>query len=162
MNSNDDNMKIVKLKSLDGKLFEIEENCLERAKFFKEIKDIMNLNEEVKVDVSSKILEKIIEYLKHYVNEEPNVIPKPIPNDDLKQFLNEWDFNYITSLSLEETIDMINAANYMNIKELVDLCSARVAWEMINCPIHDARRKFGILEDMTEEEVQQYDKYPKD
>ena len=133
---------------------------LDRVKLYIELKDILNLNEEIKVNVDNKPLEKIFEYLKHYANEEPKVIPKPLPNNDLKQVLNEWDYDYITSLSLEETIDLINAANYMNIKELVELSSARMAWEMTNCSIEEARMKFGIIADMTEEELQEVDKYP--
>ena len=38
---NDNNSNIIKLKSSDGKIFEIEENCLERANFFKELKNIL-------------------------------------------------------------------------------------------------------------------------
>ena len=57
---------------------------------------------------------------------------------------------------------MVNAANYLGINELVNLTSARLASEMINCPIEEARAKFGIVPDMTEEEMAEYDKYPLD
>ena len=162
MNSKDDSNILVKLKTTDGQLFEIEENCLDRAKFFKDLKDIMNLNNEIKVDADSKSLKRIIEYLKHYLNEEPKEIPKPLPNSDLKQVLDEWDYNYISPLSIEETIDLINAANYMGIEGLINLCSSRIASEMTNCSIEEVRAKFGIQPNMTEEEIKYYTKYPLD
>ena len=158
---NDSNSNIIKLKSSDGKVFEIEENCLKRANFFNELRNILNPDEEINIkDVDSITLIKIIEYLKHYQNEEPPEIPKPLPSPDLKQILNEWDYNYIIPISLENTIDLVNAASYLGIAELVNLASARLASELINCPVDEARQKFGIQADMTEEELDEFDKYP--
>ena len=159
----DINSNILKLKSSDGKIFEIEENCLKRATFFKELKDILDPNEEINIkEVDSKTLIKIIEYLKHYQNEEPKNIPKPLPNPDLKQVLSEWDYEYINPISLEECFVLVNSANYLGIENLVNLASARIASEMINCPIEEARAKFGIESPLTEEELEEYDKYPLD
>ena len=42
------------------------------------------------------------------------------------------------------------------------MASVRLAYEMINCPIEEAREKFGIKPDMTEEEMKEMDKYPLD
>ena len=137
---NDINTNIIKLKSSDEKIFEIEENCLKRANFFKELKNILNPDEPINIKgVDSNTLIKIIEYLKHYQNEEPSEIPKPLPSPDLKNILNEWDYNYISPISLENCIDLVNAANYLGIKGLVNLTSARLASEMINCTVEEAR-----------------------
>ena len=154
---------LIKFISSDGKIFEIKENCLKRSGFFNELKDILNLNEEIPLArADSKNLCLIIEYLNHYENEEPREIPKPLPGPDLKPVLSEWDYNFIMPLTLEETIDLVNTANYLNIPELVNLASARLAYEMINCTIEEAREKFGIKYDMTEEEIQEMDNYPLD
>ena len=160
---NDYNSNLLKLKSSDEKIFEIDENGLKRSNFFMKLKDILNLNEEIYIkNVNSKILNKIVDYLNHYQNEEPKTIPKPLPSPDLKPILSDWDYNYISPISLEESIDLVNAADYLGIRELVNLTSARLASEMINCPIEEARAKFGIVPDMTEEEMAEYDKYPLD
>ena len=158
---NDIISNIIKLKCSDGKIFEIESNCLKRSNLFKELNNILNPDEEINIkDVDSITLIKIIEYLKHYQNEEPPEIPKPLPSPDLKQILNEWDYNYIIPISLENTIDLVNAASYLGIAELVNLASARLASELINCPVDEARQKFGIQADMAEEELDEFDKYP--
>ena len=153
-----------KLKSKDGKIFEVEEKCFEMSKLLKGlVNDFPEPEAELPInEVDGKILEKIIEYLKHYTTEKPKEIPKPLPGPDLKPILSQFDYDYITPLSLEECIDLVNAANYLDIAELVNLSCARLASEMINCPIEEAREKFGIKCDMTEEEIKEIDKYPLD
>ena len=154
---------IIKLQSSDGQIFEIKEKCLMRSNYYKEIKDISNIEEEMPLKiVDSKTLTKIIEYLNHYENEEPMEIPKPLPGPDLKPVLSEWDYNYIISPFLEEIIDLVNAANFLGVEELVNLSCSRLASEMTNCTIDEAREKFGIVSDMTEEERNEMDKYPID
>ena len=154
---------IIKLKSSDGKIFEIKEKCLLRSNYYKQMKDILNPDEEIPLnEINSKSLIKIIEYLNHYENEEPMEIPRPLPGPDLKSILSEWDYNYIMPAPVFDTIDLVNAANFLNIKGLEDLASARLAFEMTNCTIEEARKKFGIICDMTEEEIEEENKYPLD
>ena len=156
-------MKMVKLKSKDGEKFEVGENCLDRSKLFIEFKDIWNLEQEIMIKgADGKTLSKVIEYLKYHLNEEPKEIPKPLPGPDLKPILSEWDYNYISPPPLEDVVNLVNAANYLDISDLINLASARLASEMINCPVEEARKKFGIKTDMTEEEKAEYDKYPID
>ena len=78
-------------------------------------------------DADGKNLSKIREYLNHYENEESNEIPKPFPGPELKAILSEWDYNYIMPYIIEDTIDLLNAANVLDIKKLVDLANARLA-----------------------------------
>ena len=153
-----------KIKSNDGKIFELEEKCLKMSKVLTDlVKDFPETDAELPTnEVDGKNLEKIIEFLKHYETEKPKEIQKPLPSGDLKQILEKWDYDYIISLTLEECIELINAANYLDIPDLVNLASIRIASEMINCSVEEARAKFNILPDMTEEEMKEYEKYPLD
>ena len=63
----------------------------------------------------------------------------------------EWTFNYIQSLSLEESISITNGAHYLRIKGLLRILAAKLSYEMSNCDVEEAREKFGIECDMTEE-----------
>ena len=154
---------MIKLKSSDGEIFEVEENYLNKSKVLCELKEFLKPDEDLLVkEVEGKTLSEVIEYLKHYVNEEPKEIPKPLPSPDLKQVLSEWDYNYISYFSLEEIVDLVNAASYLDINGLVNLASAKLASEMINCPVEEAREKFGIKVDMTEEDIKEMDYYPLD
>ena len=127
----------------------------------------MQKNEIELKEVDGKNLERIIEYLKHYKDIEPKEIPKPFPErtDDafLRSILNDdWTFDYIQSMTLEEAINLVNAANYLQIDGLINILTAKLSHEMCNCDVEEQRRKFGIECDMTEEEIAENDKYPLD
>ena len=159
----------VKLKSSDGKIFEVPIDILQKSKLFTDINqnDEDEENEIELKEVDGKNLERIIEYLKHYKDIEPKEIPKPFPErtDDafLRSILNDdWTFDYIQSMTLEEAINLVNAANYLQIDGLINILAAKIAHEICNCEVEEARRKFGIEGDMTEEEIVEYDNYPLD
>ena len=159
----------VKLKSSDGKIFEVPIDILQKSKLFADINqsDEDEENEIELKEVDGKNLERIIEYLKHYKDIEPKEIPKPFPErtDDafLRSILNDdWTFDYIQSMTLEESINLINAADYLQIDGLINILAARLAHEMCNGDLEELIRKFGIESDMTEEEIAEYDRYPLD
>ena len=159
----------VKLKSSDGKIFEVPIDILQKSKLFTDMNqsDEDEENEIELKEIDGKNLERIIEYLKHYKDIEPKEIPKPFPErtDDafLRSILNDdWTFDYIQSMTLDEAINLINAANYLQIDGLINILTAKLSHEMYNCDVEEARRKFGIECDMTEEEIAENDKYPLD
>ena len=166
------NYKIVHIKSSDNKLFNTPIDILPKAKLISElIEDAIEDNESILLkEVDSKNLELIIDYLQHYKDKEPKEIPKPFPERTDEEFLrsildnddNDWTYNFISKLNLEEAINLVNAADYLQIQGLINLLAAKIAHEMCNCEVEEARKKFGIECDMTEEEVAEYDKYPLD
>ena len=146
-----------KLKSQEGELFEVEENCLKMSNFFKDlINDFPDPEQEIMINqIKSNELKKIIDYLNHYENKKPKEIPKPLPSGDLKEVLNDWDYYYINKLSLSKCIDLLNAAFFLDISELVNLCSAKIASEMLIGTVEEVREKFE-WKDITEEEKKEY------
>ena len=169
-------INIRKLKSDNGKIFEIEEDCLLKYDFLKGLlEDFSDPKQELPIkEVNDRTLERVVAFLKHYQKEEVKKIPCPCPSTtvelkdgttihpvDLKAALCQWDYDYITPLSIEEAIELVNAANSLNIQPLIDLASARLAYDFTNCTIEEARKKFGIESDMTKEEQDEMDKYLK-
>ena len=161
--------KIVKLKSKDNQIYEVSIDLLEKAKLISGIvEDASDEDDTIFLREIDEInLIRIIDYLVHYQKEEPKEIPKPFPDrtDDafLRSILNDdWTFDYIQSMTLEEAINLINAANYLQIDGLINILAAKLAHEMCNCDVEEQRRKFGIECDFTEEELAEYDKYPLD
>ena len=65
-------------------------------------------------------------------------------------------------MTSDEAINLVNAANYLQIDGLINILTAKLSHEMRNCELEEARRKFGIEGDMTEEEIVEYDNYPLD
>ena len=161
--------KIVKLKSKDNQIYEVSIDLLEKAKLISGIvEDASDEDDTIFLrEIDDINLIRIIDYLVHYQKEEPKEIPKPFPDrtDDafLRSILNDdWTFDFLQNMTLEEAIHLVNAANYLEIDGLINILAAKLAHEMCNCEVEEARRKFGIECDMTEEEIAEYDKYPLD
>ena len=159
--------KNVKLMSSDDKIYEVPDTILQKSTLLKELTtdnegEVITLKE-----VNEECLKRIIEYLYHYKDFEPKEIPKPFPENCDANFLrsilnDEWTFNYLNNLSIDKAIDMINAANYLQIDGLTNLLSAKLAYELSNCSDEEARQKFQIEDDLTPEEIEEFDKYPLD
>ena len=98
---------------------------------------------------------------------EPKEIPKPFPEKTDDEFFrgilnDDWTFDFLKNISLEDAINLVNAANFMQIDGLTNLLAAKIAHEMCNCELEEARNKFGVQADLTEEEIAEIDKYPLD
>ena len=161
--------KIVKLKSKDNQIYEVPIDILEKAKLISGIVDDASDEDDTIFlrEIDEINLIRIIDYLVHYQKEQPKEIPKPFPDrtDDafLRSILNDdWTFDFLQNMTLEEAINLVNAADYLQIDGLINILAAKLAHEMCNCEVEEARRKFGIECDMTEEEIAEYDKYPLD
>ena len=163
--------KKVKLKTSDNIIKEVDSDILMKSKLLRglfedlepeELEEIIALN-----DVDSKYLDLIIKYLEHYKDMEPKEIPKPFPERTDEEFMkgilnDQWTYDYLTNQTLEELINLVNAADYLQIDGLISIIAAKLAHEMCNCEVEEARKKFGIECDMTEEEIAEIDKYPLD
>lgn len=78
-------------------------------------------------NVNKQVLEKVIEYCKHYKNvEEMSVIKTPIPSNKIEDIVQDW---YVDFCKINETMlfDLVSAANFMDIKPLLDLSCFAVA-----------------------------------
>ena len=156
--------KTVKLISSDNVVKEVDLDILKKSKLLEDFGEgeVIHLKE-----VDNKNLDLIIKYLVHYKNMEPKEIPKPFPDRTDDEFFrgilnDDWTFDFLKNISLEDTINLTNAANFMQIDGLINILAAKVAHEMCNCEIEEARNKFEIQGDLTEEELAEIDKYPLD
>ena len=142
--------KTKKLKSSDNIIKEVDIKLLDKSKLLKGlIEDYQGDEEEIPLnEVDSKNLDLIIQYLEHYKDIEPKEIPKPFPErtDDefLKGILNdEWTFNYLQSLSIEDLINLVNAANYLQIDGLINIIAEN--W-LMKCVIVKLKKQEKSLE----------------
>ena len=145
--------KFRKIKSDDNQVFEVEVESLKLSNFLNSLMiDYPDEEEEIPINlIDGKNLKLVVDYLTHYKTEEIKEIPKPLPSGDLKLYLDEWDFNYINPLTLEETIDLLNAAQILDIKGLLNLTSAKIASEMLTGTVNEVLEKFRIKDDKEKE-----------
>jgi len=170
INSPINTKKLVKIKTNDNKIYEVPADILKKSKLIAGIIEDMEDNKDEEIllnEVDSPNFDLILDYLEYYKDKEPKEIPKPFPERTDEEFFrgildDDWAYNFLSKLGIEEAINLINAAHYLLIDGLIDLLAAKLAHEMCNCEVEEARQKFGIVSDMTEEEIAEYDKYPLD
>jgi S-phase kinase-associated protein 1 len=152
--------KIINLISSDGIKVTIDEKSAQRSQLLKGlVQDFQGESDVPMPDIRGDVLKKVVEYLAHYKDSEPKEIPKPMPTNNLSEVTDEWDVNYINGIDLDTTFDVINAANYMDIKSLLDLSCAKIAGIMKGKTAEDIRGMFNIECDLTEEELKEYEEY---
>ena len=154
----------VKLITSDNVTREVDVNLFKKCIL---LKDYQGGEEIILNEVDVKNLDLIIQYLEHYKDMEPKEIPKPFPERTDEEFMkgilnDQWTYDYLTNQTLEELINLVNAADYLQIEGLINIIAAKLAHEMCNCEVEEARKKFGIECDMTEEEIAEIDRYPLD
>ena len=147
--------KKITLVSSDGEKVEISSKAVQRSVLVKGIIEDYPDDAEVPLNnVKSDILKKIIEYLVHYESTEPKEIDRPLPSQNFKECVDEWDNNYI-DVELDMIFEIILGANYMDIKPLLELASAKVASIIKGKTTDEIRKTFNITNDFTPEEEQQ-------
>ncbi|KQJ99541.1 SKP1-like protein 1 [Brachypodium distachyon] len=145
-----DTKKMILLRSSDGKEFEVEEAVA------KESRTILHMIEDDCADngiplpnVDAKILTKVIEYCKkHAAAADPSAADS---NSTAAADLKEFDADFV-KVDQAVLFDLILAANYLDIKGLLDLTCQTVADMIKGKTVEEIRTKFNIKNDFTPEE----------
>ncbi|CAL5210881.1 unnamed protein product [Lathyrus oleraceus] len=176
--------KKINLKSCDGDIFEIDEAVALESQTIKHmIED--NCADATGIplpNVTSKTLAKVIEYCKKHVeaanSQEKRVVEaansqekraveagnsqekhaveagnsqeKHVVEDNLKN----WDAEFV-KVNQVTLFELILAANYLDIKSLLDLTSKAIAAMMVGKTPEEIRKMFNIANDFTEEEEEE-------
>jgi len=125
MMNNIDN-DFITLVSSESNQIEINTKAAKRSQL---IKGMINdyPNEEIKFPkIKYSTLIKITEYLEHYKDSEPKEITQPLPKKDFKECVDDWDYEYI-NLQNDTILELMLAANFMDIKPLLELTCAKIA-----------------------------------
>ena len=146
--------KIITLISKERNREEISLKTAFRSELIQNILKINTSIREIYLDLEIEIIKKIKEYLEHYENKEPKKIEKPLPSNNLKEYVDEWDYNFI-DLELEKLIEIQLGANYLDIRSLLELSSAKLASIIKGKTAEEIRRMFNVENDFTPEEEEQ-------
>ncbi|KAJ1290616.1 hypothetical protein BS78_02G258000 [Paspalum vaginatum] len=149
------------LFSNDGESFDVPESVARESVTLRGmIEDGCTDNGIPLPNVHSKILCKVIEYCKKHVlargeggdatTAEPTAATNKATEDELKAF--DAEFVKVDQATL---FDLILAANYLNIKELLDLTCQTVADMIKGKTPEEIRKTFNIKNDFTPEEEEE-------
>jgi S-phase kinase-associated protein 1 len=127
-------------------------------------------------NVKSTVLSKVIEFCSHHHNNPMREIEKvrselvdnglgplwfslflrvqPLKSADMHDVVSDWDANFI-DVEQDLLFELILAANYMDIKSLLDLACAKVASMIKGKTPQEIRETFNIVNDFTPEEESQ-------
>lgn len=105
-------------------------------------------------NVKSPILAKVIEFCRHYKEEPMQEIEKPLKSANMSEVVQEYYSEFVT-VEQEMLFELILAANYMDIKPLLDLTCATVASMIKGKTPEEIRKLFNIVNDFTPEEEAQ-------
>ncbi|KAJ7125570.1 hypothetical protein O6H91_01G153300 [Diphasiastrum complanatum] len=145
-------MSKVILKSSDEEEFVVEEAVAFESQTVKDMIEDTGTDSAVPLpNVSSKILAKVIEYCKYHVDvNKPGVDKVAVPEEEIKA----WDADFV-KVDQSTLFDLILAANYMNIKKLLDLTCQTVADMIKGKTPEEIRKTFNIKNDFTPEEEEE-------
>eukprot|EP00013_Stygamoeba_regulata_P021144 CAMPEP_0177656444 /NCGR_PEP_ID=MMETSP0447-20121125/15575_1 /TAXON_ID=0 /ORGANISM="Stygamoeba regulata, Strain BSH-02190019" /LENGTH=162 /DNA_ID=CAMNT_0019160573 /DNA_START=17 /DNA_END=505 /DNA_ORIENTATION=+ len=150
-------MATITLQSVDGQNFTAN---LEAMKLSETIKNLVgDISDQTTVpiplsNVSSKILELVIKYCTHH-HEHPSPSTADRDNDEKRtDDIDAWDAEFC-QIEQSDLFELILAANYLDIKPLLDLTCKTVANMIKGKTPEEIRKKFNIKNDFTAEEEEQ-------
>ncbi len=145
-----------KLTSSDGKAFELDRQAAIMSVLVKEMIDEEEDDQVPEIplpNVKSNVLEKVIEFCNHHATNPMPEIEKPIKSRIMNEVVSEWDAQFC-NVEQELLFELILAANYMDIKSLLDLTCAKVASMIKGKKAEEIRDTFNITNDFSPEEEQ--------
>ena len=152
-------MSQIRLQSNDGEIFSVDIKIAKMSKTIKTMLEDLGLEdadeETVPLpNVTSDILKKIINWSTHHkddkVDEDDDDEYKERRSDDISH----WDVDFF-KVDQSTLFEIILAANYLDIKDLLEIGCKTVANMMKGKTADEIRKIFNIENDLTPEEEEQ-------
>ena len=102
-------------------------------------------------NVKAAVLAKVIEYCEHYQTEEMTAISTPLKSSKLEDLVQPYYADYV---KLEQTMlfELVTAANFMDVKPLLDLTCLAVSIMIKGKSAEELRKMFNLSNGFTPEE----------
>lgn len=148
-------MSKVKLITSEGEAVEVEVETASKSVLIKGMIDDSGVDEEIPLpSIKKSILTKVIEFCKHLNSNTAPEIEKPLKSNNISDVTTQFYAEFV-NLEQEILFEVILAANYLDIKALLELACAKVASLIKNKSIPEIRKFFNIENDFTPEEEAQ-------
>lgn len=141
-------------QSKEGEEFEVDKKVAVMAKLVADMVedgDDDEEEEEVKVlpipNVSGPVLKKVIGFCEHYQEEEMTPIETPLKSNTLEELVQTWYAEFV-KVDRNMLFDLVAAANFMDIKPLLDLTCLAVAILIKGKSPDELREMFNIRAEM--------------
>jgi S-phase kinase-associated protein 1 len=101
-------------------------------------------------NVSTMVLEKVLEFCKHHHEEPMTPIQTPLKSSKLEELVQPWYAEFV-KVPRPLLFDMVAAANFMDIKALLDLTCLAVSILIKGKSAAELREMFNIAGDYNED-----------
>lgn len=143
----------VKLMSSDSQIFEVDSEVAKQSETVKSMMEEVGEEQTVPLpNVNSKILAKVIEYCDYHVKAEAKDEGGKAAKSE--EEVKTWDTEFC-KVDQGTLFELILAANYLNIKSLLDLTCLTVANMIKGKTPEEIRKTFNIENDFTPEEEEE-------
>ncbi|XP_010512295.1 PREDICTED: SKP1-like protein 13 [Camelina sativa] len=143
--------KKIMLRSSDGELFEIEEAVASLSQTIAHMIEDDCVGTEIPLaNVKGTTLAMVIEYCKKHTGAGADA-----STGEGKEELKKWDAEFLKTMEQHTLFDVILAANYLNIKDLLDISCQAVADMISGKNPDEIRAILGIHNDFTPEEEEE-------
>lgn len=151
-------MPKVQLKSKDDKVFTVEKDVACMSTTIKNlIDDIDELDEDTAIpvpNVSGAILEKVVQYCEYHLENPVPAVEDKSHEEKRTDDIIPWDAEFC-QVDQSTLFELILAANFLDIKSLLDLTCKTVANMIKGKSPEEIRKLFNIKNDFTPEEEEQ-------
>uniref|UniRef100_G1QDX8 S-phase kinase-associated protein 1 n=1 Tax=Myotis lucifugus TaxID=59463 RepID=G1QDX8_MYOLU len=153
-------MPSIKLQSSDGEIFEVDVETAKQSGTIKTMLEDLGMGDEGDDDpvplpnVDAAILQKLLQWCTHHRDDPP-----PPPEDDENKGkrtvdIPVWDQEFL-KVDQGTLFELTLAANYLDIKGLLDVTFKTVANMIKGKTTEEIRKTFNIKHDFTEEQEAQ-------
>ena len=151
-------MPTIRLQSSDSETFEIDVEIAKASMTIKTMLEDLGMDEDDDEpiplpNVNAAILRKVIQWATHHKDDPP-----PPEDDENKEKrtddIETWDQEFL-KVDQGTLFELILAANYLDIKGLLDVCCKTVANMIKGKTPEEIRKAFNIKNDFTPEEEEQ-------
>lgn len=141
----------------DGEKLSVDLDVVNKSTILKNMIEDTGKDGDIPIpNIQLPILKKIIEFCEHYKSSNPKEIRKPLVSSKLTENnVDEWDAAFIEMDKVDDIIDLVIAANFLDIESLVALGCAKIATFIKGKSVEEIRDVFGIQNDFTPQEEQQ-------
>lgn len=148
----DAEIEMLKLVSQENDNFQIPKKVAIMSELIKTMAEGDTEEKEIPLpNVKGEVLKKVVQYMKYHSENPAKEIEKPLKSSDMGQVVSQWDADFV-DVDQELLFELILAANYMDIKPLLDLTCAKVASMIKGKTPEQIRKTFNIHNDFTPEE----------
>ncbi|KAJ9165458.1 E3 ubiquitin ligase complex SCF subunit scon-3 [Coniochaeta hoffmannii] len=145
----------VSLQSNDGVNIEVDRAVAERSVLIRNMLDDLGddqINEAIPIpNVNEAVLKKVVEWCEHHRNDPVQPADEEADTRKKTTDIEEWDQKFM-QVDQEMLFEVILAANYLDIKPLLDVGCKTVANMIKGKSPEEIRKTFNITNDFTPEE----------